>query len=90
MIDQEQIKEFDLQLLMDIELELQRAKRRFPGKLNSLHEGYAVILEEFDEFWTEIKKKEEHRDPEKLRTEGIHVIAMVIRTLQDLVIKNQE
>ncbi|WP_158795503.1 hypothetical protein [Pedobacter sp. L105] len=86
MITREQLKEFDIQLILEIESELQSAKERFPTKLNSLHEGYAIISEEFDEFWDEIKKKEQDRDLLKLKTEGIHVIAMMIRTLQDLVI----
>ena len=30
--------------------------------INSAHEGYAVILEELDEFWDEVKKKREMRD----------------------------
>ncbi|SEA23467.1 hypothetical protein [Pedobacter hartonius] len=86
MINKEQLKELDIQLILEVESELQRAKERFPEKLNSLHEGYAIISEEFDEFWDEIKKKEKDRDFFKLKTEGIHVIAMMIRTLQDLVI----
>lgn len=82
----QELKEFNLTLLWEIEQELQRAKRRFPDKINSLHEGYAIILEEFEEFWDEIKKKENERSVDRLRTEGIHVIAMLIRTLQDKVI----
>jgi hypothetical protein len=87
MINNLALKEFDLELLLDIEKELQRAQARFPNKINSLHEGYAIVLEELDEFWAEIKKKEQERDMKKLKTEGVHVIAMLVRMLQDLNIK---
>lgn len=49
---------------------------------NSYHEGYAVILEELDEVWTEIKKKEQSE--ERIREEMIQVGAMVLRFLYDL------
>lgn len=36
---------------------IQEARRGFEkhGGINSLHEGYAVLLEEVDEFWHEVK-----------------------------------
>ena len=34
--------------------EYEKASRKFP-KFNTAYEGYAVILEEMDELWTEIK-----------------------------------
>jgi len=34
--------------------ELAKAEKKFPG-FNSAHEGYAVLLEEVDELWDEIK-----------------------------------
>ena len=54
------------------------------GKFNSAHEAYAVILEEVDEFWDEVKKKREARSPEKMRKELIQIAAMAIRTIYDL------
>ena len=61
--------------------ETYNASRRYPS-FHSLHEGYAVLKEEVDELWEEIKKKD--RDPEQLRKEAIQVGAMALRLLVDL------
>ena len=59
-------------------LELLRAKKLHgPKPFNSLHEGYAVILEEVDEVWDEIKKKVPNKD--FLRKELTQVAAMCLR-----------
>jgi hypothetical protein len=67
--------------LDDVEQELDGAKRKFPP-IHSLHEGYAVILEELDEFWEEAKQKTTNKD--RLRAELIQVAAMAVRTIEDL------
>ena len=59
--------------------ELQRAQERF-GPFNSAHEGYAVILEELDELWDEIKGNNGERQLE----EAIQVAAMTLRFLLDI------
>lgn len=61
--------------------ELAAAQQKFK-KFNSPHEGYAVIKEEVDELWDEVKKK----IPEnyKLRKEAIQIAAMAIRFLMDV------
>ena len=51
----------------EIQAEIERARAKFPA-FHSQHEAYAVILEELDEFWDEVKKKREqeverHRRP---------------------------
>lgn len=48
--------------------------------INSLHEGYAVILEELDEFWEEVRKKREERDLGAVREELVQTAAMCVRT----------
>lgn len=63
--------------------ELSRALKNFPT-FNSEHEGYAVILEEMDELWDEIKVNQKHRDIFKIRKEAIQVAAMSIRFLMNL------
>ena len=54
--------------------------------MNSLHEAYAVILEEMDELWDEVKKNHrKHPDRDRLaRIEARQVAAMAIRLIHDL------
>lgn len=59
--------------------ELVKATQRY-GSFSSAHEGYAVILEELDEMWDEIKKNNTTRSKE----ECIQVAAMAIRFLVDV------
>lgn len=59
--------------------ELDRATAKF-GTFNSGHEGYAIIKEEVDELWNEIKAN----NPNRAREEAIQVAAMAIRFLIDL------
>lgn len=62
-----------------IEREYLRARTKFPP-MNSAHEGYAVLLEEVDELWDEIK----HGGPERAREEAIQVGAMALAILVDV------
>jgi hypothetical protein len=52
------------------------------GPMRGNHEGYAVILEELDELWDEVKKRTP--DKAKLRAEAKQVAAMAIRFMLDL------
>ena len=54
--------------------------------MQSAHEGYAVLLEEVDELWDEVKKnpsKYAHRDKD-MRKEAIQIAAMAIRFVLDV------
>ncbi len=62
--------------------ELERANSIYGTSFNSPHEGYAVMLEEMDELWAEIKKKEP--DKERMRAEAIQVGAMAIKFLMSI------
>jgi hypothetical protein len=53
---------------------------------NSAHEGYAIILEEMDELWKEVKRNSKNRTEENLvgmRKEAIQVAAMAMRIVID-------
>ncbi len=64
----------------DIEAEYTNARHKFPTEFNSYHEGYAIIKEELDELWDEIKGDQWNL---KLRDEAIQVAAMAIRFIID-------
>lgn len=56
-----------------------RAMAKFQP-FNSSHEGYAVILEELDELWDEVKGNR----PDLARKEAVQVAAMAVRFLLDV------
>ena len=58
--------------------ELNEATKKF-GKFNSAHEGYAVLKEEVDEMWDEIKRN----NIELACLEAMQVAAMAIRFIVD-------
>lgn len=71
-----------------VQEEVKKAKKKHPS-FNSFHEGYAVILEEFDELLKEIRKKPSERDMVNLRLELIQVAAMCQRFDEDLLCKKK-
>ena len=62
-----------------VKKELARARAKFPA-YNSAHEGYAVILEELDELWDEVK----HNRSTLYEAEAAQVAATAIRFLIDV------
>lgn len=65
----------------EIDDELWLARNKFKN-MNSAHEGYAVILEELDELWEEVKSQKQ--DKARMREEAIQVAAMAARFVEDL------
>lgn len=63
--------------------ELARARFKFP-EFRSPHEGYAIILEELEELKSEIFKKKDKRDLNKMRNEAMQVAAMAVRFMTDI------
>lgn len=51
-------------------------------KYNNFHEASAVIREEYEELWDEIKMK--YHDVEKIRYEAVHLAATTLRLLIEL------
>lgn len=66
--------------LASIRDEVLRAARKFP-EFNSPHEGYAVLLEEVDELWDEVKANKGRSFD--AHVEAIQVGAMAVRYMLD-------
>ena len=60
--------------------ELDSAMEKFP-LFNSSHEGYAVILEEMDELWDEVKNNKNPKSIVNQKKEAIQIGAMAIKFL---------
>lgn len=71
------------QFTEDVLWEVATARSNYPP-IASLHEGFAIILEEVDEFWDEVKKKPKKRDRASLYNELVQIAAMCQRTAEDL------
>jgi len=54
------------------------------GKFASAHEGYAIIHEELDELWDEVKKNSSKRSPHAMASEAKQVAAMAMRFMVDM------
>lgn len=80
-IDQHDAPLFDLLITIALEVKTAEAKHQ---PFNSHHEAFAVILEELDEYWDEVRLKAENRNPEHLQKELIQTAAMCVRALRDL------
>ncbi len=59
-------------------------------KINSVHEGYAVLLEEVDEFWEWVRRKTKERDPKEMLIELVQIGAMAHICAEDVFIPLME
>jgi hypothetical protein len=66
------------QFLCDAEDEANRAIVGH-GQYHSVHEAYAILMEEVDEFWTQVKKKRKNRDPKNIYHELMQVAAVAAK-----------
>ena len=71
------------EIFKEIEKELIRAEKH-GDKFASLHEAYAVILEELDEVWEITRLKRKLRSRPLLRSEFIQVAAMAIKAIESM------
>jgi len=69
-------------LAQEVCAEVERA-RGLHAQMHSAHEGYAVLKEEVDELWDEIKKKVP--DKAATRKEALQVAAMGLRFVLDVI-----
>lgn len=67
-----------------VRAELIAARCKHPGTQHSAHESYAVLLEEVEEFWAEVKLKKELRSRPKMLMELVQIAAMAQRAAEDL------
>ena len=63
-----------------VEVELERARMLFPRRQASMHEGYAVMLEEVDELWESIRR---NAHSASIIAEAVQVAAMAQRLAED-------
>jgi hypothetical protein len=70
-------------VMADVLAELETALDRFPA-FNSAHEGFAILKEEVDELWEEVRAKQGARDVEAMEKEAIQVAAMAMRFVLDV------
>jgi hypothetical protein len=68
--------------LIQVENELMKAKETYPD-FHSMHEGYAVLLEEVEELWNEVKRKPKDRNDRAIKKECIQIAAMALRVIID-------
>ena len=66
----------------EVLLELHAAIKKFPPML-SPHEGYAIILEELDELWEQVRMPQP-QSKALMRDEAKQVAAMALRFMADL------
>lgn len=73
------------QAIIALVKEYSRAIALHPTGMRSAHEGFAILKEEVDELWDEVKKKQPTQDIEKLKKEALQVGAMALRFLVDII-----
>ncbi len=67
----------------DVRVELMTARLRY-RPMASAHEGWAVLREEVDELWDEVKKKPSQRNVQDMYEELVQVAAMAQRMAEDI------
>jgi hypothetical protein len=73
----------DLKFFDEMSHETRRAKSKHPP-IHSVHEGYAVLLEEVEEFWDEVRMQTDARSKENMRKELVQVAVVAMRIAEDL------
>ena len=73
-------------IMLLIKKELNQAMEKYNTQ-SSLHEGYAILLEEVDELWEIIKQKPSKIKEDEVIVESIQVAAMAIRLIHDYIIR---
>jgi hypothetical protein len=69
----------------EVEGEITRARCLHPWRYPTLHHGYAVLLEEVEEFKDEVFRKSENRDYLAMYKELAQIGAMAQRIAEDII-----
>lgn len=72
-----------IELLAEIAAEVERSKVHCV-QFRSLHEAYAVMLEELQEVWAITMQKRRDRNENDLRKELIQVAAMAVKAIESM------
>jgi len=73
---------------LDVQREINRARSKH-APLHSLHEGYAVLLEEVDELWERVKMQNtNHEGDTPTYRELVQIGAMAQRIAEDVIRSN--
>lgn len=64
--------------------ELQRVRAMGKAPFHSAHEGYAVLWEEADELWDEVRVHSSVRSRERMQEEAVQVAAMAVKFILDV------
>ncbi len=83
----DELSEFELRIFKDIEKVVLKAESKFE-LYHSSHEGYALLLEEVNELWDEVKKQS--HDYKKEYIEASHVACVAIRFMKMCKLKDNE
>lgn len=75
--------------LADVRDEYNQATKKH-GMFNSAHEGWAVLFEEVDELWDEVRKKRSNRDPRAMRGECVQIAAMALKFTMSCCLKEKK
>ena len=73
-------------VLRQVDEEVCEAIEAFPP-MNTAHEGWAIIKEELDELWEDVRRKNDGSDQGRdvdMRKEAIQVAAMAVRFILDV------
>ena len=70
--------------LAAVNTEYARARQK-NGPYHSHHEAYAVLLEEVDEYWDQVKKKPSKRDPKNMYEELVQIAQVAMATAVELI-----
>lgn len=71
------------EVIVDVQRLAARAQAKH-GAFASAHEAYAVLLEEVEEYWDEVRKRNHDRDMQRMYQELLDVAAVALRAAEQI------